>query len=336
MEIELFTDDAHFVYRKDKESEYVLGETHFKAFSTDIPKEITDALNISETNIANQLDSPFLLSMSAGDVASFFNNIAHLTAIDKGTSAVNSVIRELTADIKYKEAQETKLLSDIDTYSHICIFESEVESLEKLDKNLSALTTTKDKLNNTTVNLRLNAISIQSQSKILAFEKPVNDILALIELRGKKDLEEVKLDKLVNDIQRNQVDIDEQNELLKAEKPVLGLLQLYEAKKILVDGKTKLLHVVSSLNDTQAWIDLKSPLMHAELSVNEILTLIENRKTAKDRLLVLSTALTSVKAIQDRITKGAAYIASQVALFDKEMPEICPLCNQSIKHEHTS
>ena len=107
--VELFTDDAHVVKSKDKEQEYVLGDTHFKAFKTDVPDEIVQALNLNSINLQSQLDAPFLLSETPGTVASHFNKVAKLDKIDTATQNINSWISELTSIIG-KEATSPGLL----------------------------------------------------------------------------------------------------------------------------------------------------------------------------------------------------------------------------------
>jgi exonuclease SbcC len=334
MWVKVTTDDHTITRKKGKDEEYILDGVSFKAFGTNVPQEIIDAFNLSEINWQNQLDSHFLLSSTAGDVASFFNKVANLEKIDTGTQKVNSAIRELTADIKYKEAQEEKLNIDLSTYSHISIFESEVQELEELDKELVNLTSDKDRLNNTTANLRLLNIKIEQHQKTLELEKPLNIVLNLIEERAKKDIEEVKLDRLVNHIQRIQVEIDEQKELLKSEKLVTELLQLYSDKKMAEDRRGKLSVVVSSLKGIQDSLNEYVPLIALKVPLDSLLLLIEQRDKAEESKLGLLRIVSSYRTIQTRITNGNVWIKTQEGLFEKEMGQTCILCGSKLNHNH--
>jgi exonuclease SbcC len=284
MKIELTTDNAQITYSKDKEQEYILNGTSFKAFGTEVPREISDALNISDINIQNQLDSVFLLSQSPGEVASFFNRVANLDKIDTGTQKVNSLIRELNADIKYAEGQEVALIESLKQFEFLDKLEIDVEVLEEQEKQLINLSNQRNKLNNTLVNLRLVKIEIESTSKILVLEKPLNEIFILKEEKSRLESERNKLDKLINQIQRMQVEIDEQKGLLVLETPVLNLMKLMEERRMLVDGRNLLFKTIET-----------------------------------------------VRGISDRIKNGNAYIDTQNALFEKELGDVCPLCNQPIK-----
>ena len=144
--VELFTDDAHVVWSKDKQQEYILGDAHFSAFGTDVPEEIVKALNLNSINIQMQLDSPFLLSETPGQVAQHFNKVAGLDKIDSATSNINSWIRELTSDIKYAEGQEISLKEGLTKFEHLEKMEVEVEVLEDQEKEFTKLCNSKNKL----------------------------------------------------------------------------------------------------------------------------------------------------------------------------------------------
>jgi DNA repair exonuclease SbcCD ATPase subunit len=251
MQIEMLTDDAHVVYSKDREAEYILGDTHFKAFGTEVPQEIGDALNLNTDNVQSQLDAPYLLSETAGAVASHFNAIAHLEVIDRATSNINSAIRELTSDIKYSEGQEVSLKGNLEKFQYLEQFESEVQELEGLKKQYDALVDSRRKLQVLVDKIGFLKIDIDKASKLLPLEKPVNDILVLIELRAEKDIEAVKLDKLIVQIKEVRSKLTNQNAVLSIEKPVDDLLKLYKEKETLVKQRENLNKALTNLRNTQ-------------------------------------------------------------------------------------
>jgi exonuclease SbcC len=336
-DVEVITDDATIVRSKDKDNEYILNGTSFKAFGTDVPKEISDALNLDGSNIAFQLDSPFLLSETPGNTASFFNKVANIDKIDTGTQKVNSAIRELTADIKYKEAQDVKLTEDLKTYEHIDIFQYDVEQLEEMDRQSQKLDASFRKLYQWQATYYENKSKIEHFQKTLELEKPLNIVLNLIEERAKKDIEEVKLDRLVNHIQRIQVEIDEQKELLKSEKLVTELLQLYSDKKMAEDRRGKLSVVVSSLKGIQDSLNTQMPLIGLKTLVDDLLELISQRDKAEESKLVLFRTVSSLRTIQTRITNGNVWIKNKESEYNEAIiiSGICIYCGSTVKnHKH--
>jgi exonuclease SbcC len=146
------TEEDDIVVRgKDKTDTYQLSRSGgkslvFKAFGTSVPQEIADLLKINEINLQGQLDAPFLLSSSPGEVAQHFNKVARLDKIDKATGNINSAIRELTADIKYKEVDEARLEEQVKQFDYLDKFEAEVEVLEEMEKRSVTLKNAQRKL----------------------------------------------------------------------------------------------------------------------------------------------------------------------------------------------
>jgi exonuclease SbcC len=252
--VQICVDENQIVRRKGNIDLYELNNTEFKAFGTNVPDEITKALNISELNLQNQLDSHFLLSETPGDVASFWNRIAHLEKIDIGTANVNSAIRELTSDIKYSEGQEKILVESLKKFDHLKQFESEVKELESLQRQFEDLTYKENKLQELINDLYELKGDIAKWQKILSLEKPVNDLLLLYKERDTLFEKVFKLGTLLQDFIDIGARIDIQKDVLAAEKPINDLLQLYEQRKILTERQKRLFAALSSLSSINASI----------------------------------------------------------------------------------
>lgn len=76
----------------------------FEAIRTDIPPDIANLLNMSPVNIARQMDMPFLISESSGEVARFINRVIHLDIIDAVLSAAEVRRRRIRTDIERNRA----------------------------------------------------------------------------------------------------------------------------------------------------------------------------------------------------------------------------------------
>ena len=282
--VELFTDDVHIIRSKDKEAEYVLGDTHFKAFSTDVPKEISDALNLSEINLQMQFDKSFLLTETPGAVAHHFNKVARLDKIDTGLQNVQKWIRELEQGVKYKkgqlEQQETALLS----YAYLEKMEIEVEVLEGMEKQLQTKESGKQRLEGLIEDYQENQKEIVSFEETISDEKLVNQTLKLIEDKDKLDIEASKIDRLIVKLNSVKFQIQEYEQVTLLEEKVKQVLKLIEEK--------------DKLDKTRTGI---------EKIIKNILTV--GREKSEEEL--------NLKDYQET--------------FDKEMPDICPLCNQPIK-----
>jgi DNA repair protein SbcC/Rad50 len=188
MEVEMFTDDAHFVRSKDKDDEYILGDTHFKAFRTEVPAEISQVLNMNEINLQRQLDRHFLLSETPGEVASHFNKVAGLDNIDSTTQKINSLIREWTDTIKRTEYEISETQQQLTKFDHLQEFEAEVTVLEEMDKKYMDLFLKQSQLYDLVISIGSIEKTIREKQEILALEIPVDELLNLYKaLRDKED-----------------------------------------------------------------------------------------------------------------------------------------------------
>lgn len=269
---------------KGKNREYDLNETTLKAFGTDVPEEIQQALNMNEINLQAQFDQPFLLTSTAGEVAAHFNRIAHIDQIDVATKKVNSWIREISDNLKADERNLEQLQESLTTFPDMEKLEIDIEVLEEMSEKRQAKINRQSKLSSLITSIQTTEKEIETKSKILKLEKPVNNLFELIERHEEQQKQYDSLSFLVVRVQKTTTKIKEQQELLPYENSVNSILKLYEERETLVEAKIRLNKAVSGLNNTNSLL--------------------------KQERLNLST---------------------QTTLFEREMPDICPLCETNLK-----
>jgi DNA repair protein SbcC/Rad50 len=179
------TDGTIITRSKDKSNNlYTLDDTEFTAFGTDVPQEIIKALNIDEINLQGQLDAPFLLSETSGNVAQHFNKVARLDKIDKGLSAVQKTINTIGTDIKYLEKENAELTEQYLELDYVQELESDVVKLEKMNERLL---NKKAKLENLSTLIteieRCKSRQERYKDKVVGTEQ-IDEILALYEQRA--------------------------------------------------------------------------------------------------------------------------------------------------------
>ena len=242
------------------ENKYHLYAQTFKAFGTSVPQELQEYFNLSEVNLQSQLDAPFLLSETPGKVAEYFNSVAKLSKIDTATQNINSWISELTSIIgkeATKDKPATGLIKQIkdgmfnlDKFKHLEKFEIDIEVLEDMNKKYLLSLKKQTKLENTINNIiEINSF-IKEQEPLLELEPLINEILSLIELRAKSDLEEVKLDKLIHQITFVQSKIKTIQDLISIEIPLNDILKLYKELETTNKDIISLSKLLININNT--------------------------------------------------------------------------------------
>jgi exonuclease SbcC len=125
-------------------NEYVLwepskvkGEKLFEAVNKDVPEDIQKFFRLSDVNIQQQHDSPFLLSQSPSDVAKFFNRIVKLDVIDKVLTNAETSRRDLNKKIKNTEQEKINLEKEITSYNWIDTAQVFVEKLANVMEKIN-------------------------------------------------------------------------------------------------------------------------------------------------------------------------------------------------------
>ena len=91
--------------RTKADNQYIVNGEILNVVKSDIPSEVEQILNLSDTNIQKQLDEPFLLSKSSGEVAKYFNKVVRLDVIDRVLTNAETTRRKTQNDIKNIQVQ---------------------------------------------------------------------------------------------------------------------------------------------------------------------------------------------------------------------------------------
>lgn len=109
MEVEVENDKGTVIRRRTKtENQYIVNNEELNVVKTDVPVQVGKVLCLSDTNIQKQQDAPFLLSMTSGQVAQYFNKTVRLDIIDRVLSNAESRRRKTNQEI----AQNEELLKE--------------------------------------------------------------------------------------------------------------------------------------------------------------------------------------------------------------------------------
>lgn len=212
--------------KKDKNlnSYFLDNSMEFKALGTNVPEEISKILCINEINFQQQLDRPFLLDSSPGEVALHFNKIAHLDVIDLGIQNVQRWLRSIEQDITSKESQLKDLQEESKKYLGLDKLDGWLVGLEVMESKKQVLKKGKEDLNKLIIEDFKITRDMKEYDKLLEMEIPVNKVLKLIE--EKDTLVETK-DHLIGFI--GQIDAAG-DELEEVKKEQIKLQKKFEAK----------------------------------------------------------------------------------------------------------
>ena len=274
-EVVLKTNDYFISRTKSSENMCQLNDTVFKAFGLDVPKEIQTALNLTEINLQQQLDSPFLLSETPGNVAQYFNKIAKLDKIDSTTQNINKAIRKINSDIQYQQEQLLKYNEKLSEFPDLDKIETELKRIERKEVRLEDLYTDTKRLDKIINRIDTIDETIAEENEIIGLENTVNCLFELIDKRETIEEDLVNLAGLVEDIGMTNVKSIEFDTIIKTEQIVNVVLQQMADKR-----------------DLTGQIQRLNGLTYKIVFVNK--TLVKTQDNASDLEIVFHEAMGSV------------------------------------------
>lgn len=181
----LDTDDWHIHRQRGKENMYLLRRAgqamceEYKALGKTVPEEIVKALNLTDLNWQMQLDPPFLLSESPGEVARRLNDIVNLGKIDSSMASLSSSIRENNQQLKAEEEAVACQKEELEEFEYLEKMEEDVAAVEVLEKKWMVLSEEHEEIKGLLDKIGYQRGLVKSLKEELVHEEAVD---ALVEL----------------------------------------------------------------------------------------------------------------------------------------------------------
>ena len=167
--------------RRDKDfNGYILDGEVFEATRNSVPPSVLDALGLGDVNVQKQLDPPFLLSLSAGDVSRLINSLVNLTRIDKWTVAVNGRGRKFQQEAEAAQARKEKAQAEVNSFEYL-------ERLELLNRDVTEIWGRLAESENAGNELEDSIIAYEKENFVLGKIPDVDKVFVL--LNGAADAE---------------------------------------------------------------------------------------------------------------------------------------------------
>jgi exonuclease SbcC len=111
----------------------------WSAIGTTVPEAIMQALNISELSWQSQMDAPFLLSASPGEVARTLNEVADLDKIDSSLVNINRMARDNRQQLTECAQQKQRLEIDLSAFRELDSQLAKVAQLKEMERKARLL-----------------------------------------------------------------------------------------------------------------------------------------------------------------------------------------------------
>lgn len=338
VKITLDNDDYVERVRTNAEGIYILSlsgkKTEFRAFGNDIPVEVVQALNFDEYNLQQQSDSPFLISNTAGEVATHFNNMANLEQIGSSLRYVQSEIRQITQDIGYKETEIIGLKEKYKSYLYLGEAEKDVEVILTKQKELEGIKEATQILIVLETQIKNLNQYIEDIQKQVDAEKLINGIIAKQKALEVLEKDMRKISILKNQISRTEKEIETKGGLVKSETLINQLTTKTKETSDLNKQKTKINTLRGSIVEISHRIDLIGMLLPSEKIIAEIARKRAEMESGQKYISKMRVLQTSGISLENRILSTQNILKGLEKEYETNFPDICPVCGNKGGHQH--
>ena len=216
---------SHLKAGKNKKEGFVLNKKRVFEGSA-VPDEVTRVLNLTEINMQGQLDQPFLITSSPGEITRVINDVTGLDKVDKWVSTLTSLINALNKKITF-------IKEDIDkTETALQHF----DGLEKLEKPIIDLEVLQKQINYLDDDIQTLEIYIENL-------KEVEEQIKLLDWVDEAELAFKELNKIQADIETTESLIAVNNKIEVLDEQIASIEEIETLFKELLDVRTWLYRV---------------------------------------------------------------------------------------------
>jgi len=136
-EINTDNGDVVRVRSKTKNGYKVNGEL-LQAVGTSVPDGVFETLLLSDLNVQNQFDPPFLLTKSPGEIGKAINEFADLSEADETLFKLNRKVARTKQETVRLEQEQKKLSESLKIFKDLALLEGKVDSANSVNKELDS------------------------------------------------------------------------------------------------------------------------------------------------------------------------------------------------------
>lgn len=325
--VTVVTDKAVIEHERDaKYNRYTVNGQVFDAVGTDVPEEVQEALNLDDINIQYQLDMPFLLTETAGEVGRILNKLVKLDDIDSTLRNINSYAKSKTAEkkrIEYELEQVTAEIEAIDLEGISTL----VETGELVESLIGTIGEKCRKVHELTLNINRLTETLAENHAQMSSEALLDDWHKIYLLRKETHQKASIIDTHIKDIAAIETRVSSCKKIAEIEtQPIDEQVDKY------VKIKNKIISLDRLMNEVAT--------TQTKMSKGEDIAAVET-DSIDQLVLDLNSVNTSINKL-DNISKNVVVLSKEnketrrdIEVEEETLKEmigdVCPVCGQKVK-----
>lgn len=224
----------------------------YTGFGVHVPDPIAEFINMSDVNIQGQLDLPFLLSDTPGEVARQLNKAVRLNDIDTGLSSIGSTYRTANQSLAFEKNEQKECEECLEQFDYLPAFLEDIEELEQIEKDKDANFQKKEKLSFLLKRIEKGEEWMKNAPPIKEIKQEIETLIGipsrLKEISQKAD----RLDDLLSEISKQEEKAKQAVLVKKAKQAIEIQLKKIPKLKKLQANIFKLNNIISSIHVLEA------------------------------------------------------------------------------------
>ncbi len=256
----IITEEGIEIKRTKTKSEniYSVDDKELKAIGKDIPAEVQEALQFTEINIQYQMDAPFLLSQSPGEIARYLNQIVNLENIHESMKRIESIRRQAMSKAEAASEQKASLTLRLEELPDLVYIEELIEKGERLEKSIS-----EKEDSNGSIEKIISSLEYleEHMGKGIDFNKARKLLQRCEDLRfsiSDKEIENDSVDKVLYSLEAIDEELEDLSHFSRAKKTLTSYLERKEKLEELEEETTELENCINSLEAISSQIEENS------------------------------------------------------------------------------
>lgn len=308
--------------RTKADNQYIVNGEVLNVVKTDVPAEVEQILKLSDTNVQRQLDAPFLLSQTSGEVAKYFNHVVRLDIIDRVLTNAESSRRRTKADIESTEKIIKEQEKKKEKYDWLDSVEKLLQKWDTVKENNDQLRSQSENLQSELESFEENKQKVAKYVNIVAQKDKLETISTLI--KKSSEIEDL-CGSLANSLEmykRHSEKIEKLNKVIQLKKLIEDVMKADGASAGL---RMKIAELTFNLDKFKA-VKIYPDFSEQKRLIEKIEKLNENN--LQEKVDELSESIQNYNIQKMHIEDSA----NDIKCLQEQLPDVCPICGSPMKN----
>lgn len=307
--------------RTKADNQYIVNGEILNVVKSDVPAEVEQILKLSNTNIQRQLDAPFLLSETSGEIAKYFNHVVRLDIIDKVLTNAESSRRRAKADIEATEKIIKEQEQKKEKYDWLGSVEKLLQKWDTVKENNDELKSQSESLQFELESFVENKQKVGKYTDIVAQKDKLENISRLAEKTSEIESICGSLNDSLTTYKQLVEKVKKLNKVIKLKKLVLEIEELSSDNLLMSEKIRNASNNLDFIQKTKI-----RDFSEQKRLIEKIEKLNENN--LQEKVDELNKSIYDYKIQKMHIENSA----KDILCLQEQLPDICPICGNPMKN----